>query len=247
MTDQKYTAEISSGELLSALVDGELSDAEIQQLLEVASPELLQRWSRYHLAKDAINQHTAIHQPVEMLANISAAIADESKRIIAATPKVNSFDESLSALVDGEVSELELRRILKTDSQDAFRKLGRYYLASNILRQEVNLAKAIDVSSDVSAAIDQVEEVLETPVKPALWVNLGRFGIAASVAGALVVGVQFLSISEPQNIASNPASVSGDPILGSENAVRVVGNEVPVKSTEKIDSPFDENNRTDSR
>lgn len=234
MTDQKHSTDTSTDELLSALVDGELSEAEIQQLLDTATPELLERWSRYHLAKEVIDKQTPIHQPMEMLANISAAI-DE-------TPKVNTFDESLSALVDGEVTELELRRILKTEDEAALQKLGRYHLVSNILRKEVDLAKSIDVSSAVSAAIanDVVSEEA-APAKPGLWANLGRFGIAASVAGALVVGVQFLSTSEPQNIADNQvAPISGEPILGNQNAVRVVGNGVLGKPSEPVEPTLEE-------
>lgn len=243
MTEQKTTANPSTDELLSALVDGELTETEIQQLLDSASPELLERWSRYHLAQEAMNKGAQIQQPINVFANISAAIADEpvlgQSQVSIAEPKTHSLEESLSALVDGETSEFELRRILKTNDEAVFKKLGRFHLVSNVLRKEVSLAKHIDVSSAVSEAIMQDSEVSASP-KTGLWANLGRFGIAASVAGALVVGVQFLSTSEPQNIADNNAPpVSGQPILGNENAVRVVGNEA-VKATEQTEEELEQ-------
>ena len=235
MTEQKHITESSTEELLSALVDGELTEAQVQQVLDSASPELLERWSRYHLAKEVMEKNTQIQQPVDVFTNISAAIANEPALGVTqrdeAQCKNDPFAESLSALVDGEISEFELRRILKTDDEAALKKLGRYHLVSNLLRKEVSLAKPIDVSAAVSAAI-ATNTPLDTPAKPSVWANLGRFGIAASVAGAMVLGVQFLSTSEPQNIAdNNTPPVSGQPILGSDNAVRVVGNEA-IKVTE---------------
>lgn len=47
-----------NGERLSALVDGELNGAEYGQALDVlsVSPELRQRWMRYHTASDALKK-----------------------------------------------------------------------------------------------------------------------------------------------------------------------------------------------
>lgn len=247
----EQTQDVSIDELLSALVDGELTDVEIDKLLASASPELLERWSRYHVVKDAMGKNNHIVEPVDVFANISAAIDAEpalgQTTAAAEAPATNNiFDESLSALVDGETTELELRRILASKDEDAFAKLSRYHLVNNVLRKEVQLEKVIDVSSAVSAAIAEDDATIDqTPVasqqKTGLWANIGRFSIAASVAGALVVGVQFLSTSEPQNIADNtPAPVSGEPLLGDENSVRVVGNGDSIKAIDETEEELDD-------
>lgn len=247
MSEQKQNPDMSIDELLSALVDGELTESETEQLLDSSEPELLERWSRYHLAQAALDKTSGIQQPLNIVANVSAAIEKEpvfsQKPQITEEPITNPFVESFSALVDDETTELELRRILKTDDQAALEKLGRYHLVSNILKKEVSLEKPIDVSGAVSAAIAQDNGVNATTqnTPKSVWANLGRFGIAASVAGALVVGVQFLSTSEPQNIAANnPAPISGEPLLNDESSVRVVGNEPSIKAIDKTQEELDE-------
>ncbi|MGB1060896.1 MAG: sigma-E factor negative regulatory protein, partial [Ketobacter sp.] len=69
--------------------------------------------------------------------------------------------EELSALMDGEVSELELRRVLNSIEQDQAlcRKWSRYQLASAVLRrQTAGQARTwmdIDLSARVQQAIEQ--------------------------------------------------------------------------------------------
>jgi len=235
MSDQKNTSNMTTEELLSALVDGELSEVEIDQILATASPQSLEQFSRFRLAQDAMQKDTYVPQPVDVFASISAAIEQEPTPALQVstedTQPVNTFDESLSALVDDELSELELRRILKSSDEAALEKLGRYHLISNVLRKEVSLAQSIDVSAAVSASIASEETPKQAQPKKGLWANIGRVGIAASVAGALVVGVQFLSTTAPQNIAeNNVAPISGEPLITNENSVRVVGNESSVKA-----------------
>jgi len=66
------------------------------------------------------------------------------------------LDESLSALMDGEASEMELRRILKSsdaDKESIDKRWMRYHLASDAMRGEVELPSVMDLSSSISAAI----------------------------------------------------------------------------------------------
>jgi len=245
MSDQTLTSSMTTEELLSALVDGELSEVEIDQILATASPESLEQFSRYRLAQDAMHKDSYVSQPVDVFASISAAIEQEPTPALQTsspdTQPVNTFEESLSALVDDELSELELRRILKSTDQAAFDKLGRYHLVSNVLHKEVSLAQSIDVSSAVAASIANEDAPEQVQPKKGLWANIGRFGIAASVAGALVVGVQYLSTTAPQNIAeNNVAPVSGEPLIGNENSVRVVGNDSSIKAIDDKPEDLDE-------
>ena len=128
-----------------------------------------------------------------------------------------TLQESLSGLMDGEISELELRRLLKANDEDfsALRdKWSRYHLASAVNRfgSDTSLADVsqIDLSSAISSAIDQ-EPTYGTATKEntrrssvrQMWSGVGRFAIAASVAGAVVLGVQFSPSGVDNQIVGN--------------------------------------------
>ncbi|MGH1485893.1 MAG: sigma-E factor negative regulatory protein [Cellvibrionaceae bacterium] len=142
------------------------------------------------------------------------------------------LNESLSAFMDGEASELEIRRLLKSEDTELNSRWHRYQLAGSAMRKEVELNSAIDLSAGISAAIAE-EPALSMKAakstKSGFWGNIGRFGIAASVAGAVVVGVQLTSLNTAVNIAevptkSVPAPATGSPTLP-DASVSVVGNQ----------------------
>jgi sigma-E factor negative regulatory protein RseA len=147
------------------------------------------------------------------------------------TPEKTAQDtlhESLSALMDGEATELELRRILKSEDESLEERWHRYHLASAALRGEYKLDKPVDLASSISAAI-QEEPSLNVKSKDKgsnFWSNFGRFAVAASVAGAFVVGVQFAPNETVNNIAeapiTTPAPALGQPQLGNDTNVSVV-------------------------
>jgi sigma-E factor negative regulatory protein RseA len=165
--------------------------------------------------------------------------------------KVN---ESLSALVDGEASDLELRRILKSEDAELNQRWQRYQLASAAIRGERDLGFAsIDLSLSISRAIanepatshtsetsfnEESEKSTAKDKVVSLWSNIGRFAVAASVAGAVVVGVQFSSNDLTNTVALAPeipvAPVSGQPILSVDTTVRAVGIQAPVKNQAPI-------------
>lgn len=110
--------------------------------------------------------------------------------------------ESISALMDSEVSELEFHRVLRDISQDGElrQKWHRYHLISAALKHELP-NYFIDQSDAIRAAIDSEPShkkafPLQTVLKP-----LSRFAIAASVAVVAVLGVQ---LSQQQNQAQPP-------------------------------------------
>lgn len=143
--------------------------------------------------------------------------------------------ESLSALMDNEASELELQRLLKALDADPELKTtwSRYQIASAGLKGKASVMASSDFAARVSAAIDTEEtyspvvaampvaatggNVVATPMR--WWQQIGRVAIAASVAGALVVGVQQYQAVAPQSsdIAANtPAAI---PAVASESKV----------------------------
>lgn len=111
-------------------------------------------------------------------------------------------NEMLSALVDDEASELELRRLLKDVGEDASVRTtwARYQMIGSVMRGETAALSTVDLSSSIMAALDdEPAHVASNRVgaskssdKVGFWGNLGRFAVAASVAGAVVFSVQQL-------------------------------------------------------
>lgn len=146
------------------------------------------------------------------------------------------INESLSAMLDGEASDMEVRRILKSDDPQLAECWQRYQLAGAAMRKETDLGFGnIDLSGAISEAIANEPELAVDADEDSkthkskvvsLWSNIGRFAVAASVAGAVVVGVQF-NPDTSTNIADAPevpvAPASGQPDLGANTTVRVVG------------------------
>ncbi len=115
--------------------------------------------------------------------------------------------ESLSALMDNQASELELQRLLKALQADPELKStwSRYQIASAGLKGDIPVLAGSDFASRVSAAIDAEETYSATASNTALpgqtatnvvavpqrwWQQAGRVAVAASVAGAVILGVQ---------------------------------------------------------
>ncbi len=117
-------------------------------------------------------------------------------------------NDELSALMDGEATELEMHRVLRSIEEDPAQaaKWQRYHLASAILKKEIRPGSGeqmlkLDLASRISAAIAE-EPVLSHPVVteparnasvakfPTWWKPMANVAIAASVATAVVIGWQ---------------------------------------------------------
>jgi sigma-E factor negative regulatory protein RseA len=105
-----------------------------------------------------------------------------------------SLRESLSALMDNEADELEVRRILKASGDDSsLRSDWARYQAARALMHKEPWQKTIDLSAGIAAAIASdptptlvIEPVVEKASR--LWKGLGRLAVAASVTIAVLVG-----------------------------------------------------------
>lgn len=95
----------------------------------------------------------------------------------------------LSALMDGEVGDFELRRTLGQISQDPElrRKWDRYHLAAAAMRGEL-VSAAPDLSDRIAAALAREPG----PRSRTALRTLGRVAVAASVAVLTVVGVRYV-------------------------------------------------------
>lgn len=124
------------------------------------------------------------------------------------------LQESLSALMDNEASELELHRLLKaTESDDQIRESWKnYHLAASALRGDTPGVAPVDLSRQISAAIaDEPEHRVGKPQSGLgrIWQAAGRMAVAASVAGAVVIGAQQYLATEAPMVAQAPESVGG--------------------------------------
>jgi sigma-E factor negative regulatory protein RseA len=103
------------------------------------------------------------------------------------------LEQSLSALMDGEATEMETHRLLKAVAEDP--KLRdrwkRYHMASATIKGDP-VATSVDYSVAISAAIDQ-EPAHRSGGLAVFAGSAGRFAIAASVALVAVFGVQQLN------------------------------------------------------
>lgn len=124
------------------------------------------------------------------------------------------LDESVSAVMDGEADELELRRFVAAAGEDpAVReRWARYQLARDVMHRQAVLPK-LDLAAAVSAAI-AAEDAQAAPVARAAspWRLAGRFAVAASVTLAVLAGVRFYNNQDetgmvPQIAAQQPAQL----------------------------------------
>ncbi|WP_062269599.1 sigma-E factor negative regulatory protein [Endozoicomonas arenosclerae] len=113
------------------------------------------------------------------------------------------LSESLSATMDGEAGEFELRRVLDNigSDEDLRDKARRYQMMGDALRHETNEFMNIDLSAGIrdrleNEAAHSVSEKTPGTSRGALatveqwWSKAGRVAVAASVALAVLLGVQ---------------------------------------------------------
>jgi sigma-E factor negative regulatory protein RseA len=111
------------------------------------------------------------------------------------------MNESLSALMDGEADELELRRTLNelSENDELRSRWERYHLISAVLKKEPQIDH-VRIKTGIWAALDleegsQSEDILISANKMQAsdirsWRgNLGKLAVAATVAIAVVLGV----------------------------------------------------------
>jgi sigma-E factor negative regulatory protein RseA len=145
-----------------------------------------------------------------------------------------ALSESLSALMDNQTTELELQRLLKASADDLELQAtwSRYQLASAAVRGDLPTLAGSDFAARVSAAIELEDTYSQTPdavayttsasgaaiVTVPWWQHLGRAAIAASVAGALVVGVQQYQASTPETVNFAAAGQQVTPVVESSDS-----------------------------
>lgn len=119
-------------------------------------------------------------------------------------------NETLSALMDGELDELSLHRILGQGKDDIeFRNTwARYHLAREAMKGELSEFSSLDISGAVSEALESEADIVsEAEPKPrnTWWKPVAGLSVAASVAFAVVLGARFsgqVEFAGEQQVAS---------------------------------------------
>ncbi|KFX68844.1 RNA polymerase sigma-H factor AlgU [Pseudomonas taeanensis MS-3] len=107
-----------------------------------------------------------------------------------------TLQESLSAVMDNEADELELRRVLgASDDAEVLAKWSRYQIARAVMHKEL-LEPRLDIASAVSAALaDEAMPVASKAVRGP-WRAVSRLAVAASVTVAVLAGVRLYNQDE---------------------------------------------------
>ncbi|PCF97313.1 sigma-E factor negative regulatory protein [Vreelandella nigrificans] len=132
--------------------------------------------------------------------------------------------ESLSALMDGESDELELRRVLKSlpNDTDAAETWRRYHLARSMMQRERDVDVSVDLSAGIMARLrdEPAPSLLDEPKAAPSRVNNVSFargaGVAAAVSLMVITGVQFFGGSD-----SGAIQGSGDLVAAPSGGAQV--------------------------
>ncbi|SDR79204.1 anti sigma-E protein, RseA [Halopseudomonas litoralis] len=141
-----------------------------------------------------------------------------------------SLRETLSALMDDEAEQLELRRVLHAGEQapEVRRTWERYQHARSVMHNEP-WQTGVDLSAGIAAALaDEPTPAIAPSVNSARWkLQLGRVAVAATVTLAVLVGVRMVNqeampdssntmaaVERTAPAAGTPAMVSGQARAG---------------------------------
>lgn len=148
----------------------------------------------------------------------------------------DNLRESLSALMDNEGDELELRRVLKTlgDSPDDAEAWRRYHLARSLMQRD----RDIDISTDLAAGV--MARIQDEPAPQASEEAhsrrhslsfAGSAAVAAAVSLMVITGVQFY-----HGIDSTPSSdMAGGTVNGGGLNRDAAGSGVQPASSSALD------------
>ncbi len=144
--------------------------------------------------------------------------------------------ESLSALMDGEAQELEVRRTLDAIAGDAF--LRDRWQRHHRVRDALHGQFASDIEIDVSRGVFEALETEKPMSRNPLW----SVAVAASVTLAAVMGGQQLLLP---STAGSPVPVVSElggavvPVLGAQPVQASLGSKGPSGSAQQSAAPPD--------
>jgi sigma-E factor negative regulatory protein RseA len=110
-------------------------------------------------------------------------------------------NETLSVLMDGELDEISLRRVLNQmdDEPELKEAWSRFHLQRDVIKGDVSEFSTLDISGAIHDIIKD-EDALKSDVKPSKtwWKTVAGLSVAASVTFAVVLGARFNPLLESQ-------------------------------------------------
>lgn len=165
--------------------------------------------------------------------------------------------EKLSAMMDGEVLDLELVNAISRDST-LKQRWESYHLIRDTLRNDTNEVMHFDIASKVAAALENEavrinpQVVVESQPEPATWgtfpfwgkirpwaSQLTQIGVAACVSLAVIVGVQQYNQSDITDSGLDEPMFntipvgSGAPVSLNVSDNQLFGNEQQIQQVEQ--------------
>ncbi|WP_045860504.1 sigma-E factor negative regulatory protein [Teredinibacter purpureus] len=151
-----------------------------------------------------------------------------------------AIGESISALLDDQGDELDLRRVLRESeqSENVRATWHRYHMASAVMKNESSPLMGVDLSAHIRAEIDlEPAHALSSPSAKRRWVDIMAKGsIAATVAFGLLVGVQQYSGFGAGNSVTDGALAELEPFVAPDlnSAVVPAGFDTPTLSARTV-------------
>jgi len=159
----------------------------------------------------------------------------------------NRLHETLSACLDGEAQELELRQLLRSMSEDdqLRQRWRRYHLARTTMMRELP-ARQIDVADGVRQALALEEpHHASSSSRGKVIHSAGRFAIAASVAAIAVIGVRTVqfgadpaALTESPAVAAQTESTPLQPAVNFDFDVPIAARTVGAGGTPLVSAPY---------
>ncbi len=107
-----------------------------------------------------------------------------------------TLQESLSAVMDNQADELELRRVLAASDDPELRATwSRYQIARAVMHKEL-LEPRLDIAAGIAAALAADAAPVAPAAQRTLWRTVSRLAVAASVTVAVLAGVRFYNQDE---------------------------------------------------
>ncbi|MDX1490517.1 MAG: sigma-E factor negative regulatory protein [Pseudohongiellaceae bacterium] len=129
--------------------------------------------------------------------------------------------EAISALMDNELSDFEIRRLLQSlpESPETSAQLSRFYHAQAVMHNELSTTVSPNFANNIMAALEDEpvysshQSEPRTSLAATLLTGMGKFAVAASVAAAAFISMQ-------SYLATSTAGTGGDaPLAQNDSAV----------------------------
>jgi sigma-E factor negative regulatory protein RseA len=142
--------------------------------------------------------------------------------------------EMVSAVVDGEASDFECRRVLDSVHENEVRDLlSRHYTVRSVVRAEARSLCPPELTASILAAVAAEAPASAQAAVPRWRIPVGGVAVAASVCMAAVFGFQALAPVQEGAVPAPAFAAAGGGTLGSLGPaatlpVRAAGTAVPV-------------------